>query len=929
VPAKNRKSIFNAEESSEIAVGEPQLFDLLELAQRAAENDLKWLRDAGKAELKKLRNRSKKRLGRLPGLKLVRRTARDLERIVKAVYLFHRLYHRATNQPVSRHEFALLAVGGFGRGEINLHSDVDLQFLLRGEPSANLEEFMASVFRSLTDIGLDLAALVRTQKDCIRFVGRDFKSITALVTTNYLAGSRKLAQQLNDALSAQLRDGGKGHQWFVDELNEFESARQNDGAETGFVLEPNVKDGPGGLRDHHQLRWYLYTQRSHRTISALHEARIISSADMQRLEDSLNFLLTVRDHLHHLAGRKNDHLGIELQQQIAQQMRFKTRGGQMAHERFMREYHLHAHRLNYIRSHIFRYFAEQGRQSLVGRVTSKILDRREAPYFTVRRGKIYVDDRRLKDWQNDPSGLMRLFLKMVQLDIPLGGRAIERARHEVVKHDPQQFQHDDYNRQAFFKILSGKVRVAECLRMMQDAGVLAYYLPEFKHLHCLVRADGYHKYTVDEHTFRVIENAEQLRSGEAEDANLSVIARRIDRWPIFLLALLLHDVGKGLGPGHALRGGSMTARIAERMKLPEDDANFAHFLVVQHLKFSHLALQRDVSDPKVARELAAVVKTRERLDALYILTYCDMSGVAPGVWNDWTAQLFEELYQRTVQYLERGEVSEEELFSITDEMREQVAAATGQSLDSPELERFLNILPNRYLFYNSPDEIALFFTLAQEFTPDDPVKWKLVSRNQFGRSVLNVVGPDVPGLFRLLTRALSSKGISIKKADCLSVIDGLVLDQFSLLYKEKPLDEDFRLEPIREKCRKVLLGEMTENKAFGEPPPVESPDPKMEEVAPTKVKIDNDASDQYTVCQIQTGDRPGLLSAISRIFNESGLYLHQALIRTEAYRVVDVFYLSTLDNNKLTDRRRVKRLEKKLMEMLNPQQSHNESSPKS
>jgi len=878
--------------------------------------DVSRLVAAGKAEFKAIRQRAMDRAGRLPGQKAAQVMSDEVDGLVRAVYFFFRLEERRRGQAVQRTGHCLMAHGGYGRQQLSIFSDIDLQFLVVDPVPPELDRLIGDFYKALWDIGMELGAVVRTTSDCLAFVGRDLKSVTSLLDIRHLTGSRELLAQLEDQLGSRICQGTSAHQWFLRALGEAACSRYAEHGGTEFVLEPDIKDGIGALRDHHDLRWWLATCRPFKNLRQLHDARVITSADLQRLQDGYNFLMTLRSHLHRLAKRKTDSLVFDYHRPVALAMRFRQHEGMLPEEQLMREYYIHAHRIRYLSERIKRNLAVPPRESLMGRFVGRITEKRIAPYFVLRQGSLMVDERRVEDWRADAEGLMLVFLKQAQLGARLSGRLIERVRAEVDRVDAESFRRSPYNRDTFMRVLGDENYASRCIRMMHECGVLDLYLPEFAHLFCLVRADNYHRYTVDEHTFRTLEAAEGLLQQPPEASHVARVARRIDRWPLLMLSLLFHDIGKGLGHGHAVRGGVMVGTIAERMALPVDDTELVHFLVVQHLKMSHLALRRDLSDPRVAHELASVVQTRERLDCLYILTYSDISGVAPGMWNNWKAQLFRELYERTAQILATGQISEDEIYQVPADLSQQIEKHLDASHSPAQLARFMEMMPMRYLHYSTPRIIASHFRLMRQRTSAEPLTWELVAQPEFDRTLLVVCAPDLPGLFHLLTRALASKRLSITSAICFATSDGVVLDEFGLTFHDKPLPTDFRLDRLRQTICAVLRQEQTVEEAFGHTPELQPPDANRSELAPTQVKVDNDTSDQWTVCEVKTHDRPGLLSVISGIFVEFDLYIHQAIITTEAYRVVDVFYLSTLENTKFTDRGRLKKLEQRLFDRL-------------
>jgi [protein-PII] uridylyltransferase len=456
-----------------------------------------------------------------------------------------------------------------------------------------------------------------------------------------------------------------------------------------------------------------------------------------------------------------------------------------------------------------------------------------------------------------------------------------------------------------------------------------------------VRIDHYHHYTVDEHTIKTLEMVERLRNQPpARRTTAGAIARQLPRWDLLNLALLLHDVGKGYGRGHALRGGQIAQRVCERMKLPEGDIDMVRFLVLSHLKLSHAAQRRDVTDPEVARQLAEEIGSLDRLRMLYILTICDLMAVSPDAWNDWKEQILAECYLRTADLL-GGKGLEERRAEASDRqaVRERVLTAllaeTGRS-DPPaksraaldeELDDFFRDVSDYYLRTSDPRVIARHCLLRRELDEENLLAWRLdneppaskddhaaaslaaAPRSHF--SQVTVFAADVPGLFCFICGALAAKGINIWSAQIFSTRDGYAINQFLVTdLDNQPLSEGLRLDRLRKDLNRVIKGEMDIEDLIARHRTRQPRRAPARAVHPTSVVFDDKSSQRYTIIEIRTADRPGLLYRITRALSQCQLDIHRSIIATEAYGVVDVFYVTDMEYNKVyteADQQKIRR----------------------
>jgi [protein-PII] uridylyltransferase len=452
------------------------------------------------------------------------------------------------------------------------------------------------------------------------------------------------------------------------------------------------------------------------------------------------------------------------------------------------------------------------------------------------------------------------------------------------------------------EIMAQKSGAGPAMHAMHETGVLADYMPEFRKLFCLVRIDHYHRYTVDEHLIKTLYELEDLfQTGAGQRPELAAEAHKVKRWDLLNLSLLLHDIGKGEGHGHVLRGAIISQKMTQRMGLPPEDQEVVRQLILQHLKMVHISQRRDLEDPTVIAEMAGTVPNPELLRMLYILTYCDTRAVGPGAWSDWKGMLLYDLYRKTVMLLE----GTNPIAPMDDAARKKVlnnvvAAAKGEHTNE-EIAQFINNATPKYLTTLPPAKIVRHIALQKSLSDENRVAWHVEEPAGMNYTEITTVGLDVRGLLSMLCGALSSKDINILSLQAFSTKDGHAIDVFQVTdLRGNQLPQGFRLDRLRQELNNVLQKRKTVAEAFPIRKRLKKTERDVAVVKPTQVILNNDSSPDFTILEVKAYDRPGLLYDITRICDEQGYYIHLAMITTEAYRVVDVFYITDLEFNKLS-----------------------------
>lgn len=819
----------------------------------------------------------------------------------------------------------LVALGGYGRRELSLRSDVDIMFLV-GDARTNQEEFIKRFLHVLYDWKLDVGHSVRRIADCLAVIHTDLESTTSMLECHWLAGSRPLFQHFQETFLRAVRGGGR--RWFLQTKSREWQNRREKYDTSIYLLEPNIKEGAGGLRDIHSVRWLLLVLEATRELSRLEELGILNAEELRALRRAEEFIGKVRNALHALSPRKTDVLTFQAQVAITRNWGYTAEKGHLAEEVLMREYYRHARVVQKLTGRAFGVLTRREKGSLnhvLGTLKRKRIDKF---YFT--QGEvIYCEDKHLEAMAADPALIFRLFARARKLGLRVSERTRDRIE-TIVPRLGEAFREDPNCRKPFWEIISGPAGTARTLADMHDCGLLSAYFPEFEHVHCMVRMDHYHRYTVDEHLLKCVEVCERLRKDPPDFlTHAAGIASEIGRLDLLNMALLFHDVGKGRGKGHALIGGQIIQRIGHRLDLPHDDIETMHFLILSHLKISHVAQRRDMDDPRVAREMADAVGTLERLKLLYVHSVCDLLAVSPDAMTQWTAILYENCYRVTAAAL-AGSVAEDTTYEINrgtvcDDVWSRLEASGGVPAGDAEqstrarrrLEEFIESVPRRYLMATRSDVIAQHFRLMGELDDKTRVQWSLEAGP--GVSELSVCSVDLPGSFAMICGALMAKDINIWSAQIFSTSDGFAINRFQVTdLNKKPLPQGYRLERLRADLNKVFLEEMTIEaliERYGAEGAKRAP---VIALRPSEFRFDNEGSQHYTIVEIRSADRPGLLYRIARVFDEFKLNIHRAMLATEAYGVMDVFFVTDLEYNKIYDAPKMARLEARLKEELEP-----------
>ena len=814
----------------------------------------------------------------------------------------------------------LVAIGGYGRGELNPCSDIDLMLLHTGEASEGpgrlyVARIIDRLVPLLWDLHLKPGHSVRSLTDCIDIANRDMQSKTSLIEARPVWGNFELFRIFQEKLIKKCVDGYEDE--YIAARVEDQASRHAKFGNSATMQEPNLKNGCGGLRDYQNLLWMAFFKYRTRTISDLAGQDLISPSEARLLEKAYDFLLRVRNELHYTLNRPVDVLSKSVQPAVARSLGYTERSPSRRIEQFLSEYYHHSrhiylltrtveqrlallpqpHRLPSIRALIRQRLDQMNQQLLDG--------------FKLLNGEIRAGSPRV--FREQPARLMRVFLYAQQRGLKLDPNLVQLIRREL-RFMGRPFLHDPHVRDTFLEILNQRGSVAPVLRLMHEAGFLGKYLPEFGRMTALVQHEFFHQYTADEHTLVCLEKLDQVREASAPPfCHYAEMFRKLERPFLLYLALLLHDAGKVRPRGdHTRASAELAEKVGRRFRLDEAVAASLRLVIENHLVMVQVSQRRDLDDTEVIRDFADIVQNTENLTLLTLHTFADAMGTSDQLWNGFKDTLLLTLYQKARQLLAGGaelvEAEEHQRASL----REQVQRLLPKTMLGDEVQAHFDCLPDRYFKVNTAPEMVADLTLAHEFMrlhlAEDNTRFvpALDWQNEADRGYTRVKIStwDRPGLFWRLAGCFAAAGLNILGAQVFSRTDGIALDTFFVVdgaagtfVKREGREEFEQLLPSVLVQQPVDLPALITRKKPAQPRYQSFEGERL----PTRIEFDNRTSAHRTVIEIETEDRLGLLYVIAQVFAEMKLDISVAKIVTEKGAAIDSFYVREPDGQKVLE----------------------------
>ncbi|MDX2143647.1 MAG: [protein-PII] uridylyltransferase [Rhodospirillaceae bacterium] len=805
--------------------------------------------------------------------------------------------------PTTGERLSVLAIGGYGRGELAPLSDVDLLFLLPYKKTPFSEQVIEFILYTLWDLGLKVGQAVRSIDDNMLHAKADMTVRTTLLDARWIWGDQQLAADLKTRFQKEIVEGS-GAQFVQAKLAERD-ARHTKQGDSRYRLEPNVKDDKGGLRDLHALYWiakYLYGVSDVRRLA---DMGLIDDTAATRFAKAHEFLNTVRCHIHYLSGRPDNRLTFDLQREVARRMGYADRPGSTAVERFMRHYFLIARDVGDLTRVFIAMLEEKGRRKPLLQLPAA-LRRRNVDGFVVDAGRIGLKSE--KDLDGDPVALIRIFrtAQVNKLDFqPKSLRAVaRRAMAATALRDVPEAN------ALFMEILTDPTGAEATLRLMSEAGVFGRFIPDFARVVAQMQYDMYHVYTTDEHTIRAIGILNRIEQGKLKDELpiASEVIHKVQSRRALYVAVMLHDIAKGRGGDHSELGADIANELCPRLGLTPEETESVSWLVRYHLLMSNTAFKRDLDDPLTIARFAEAVQSPERLRLLLVLTCADIRAVGPNVWNNWKATLLRELFHRAEEVMSGAQNTATRDARVAAKREALLARLSDWSAQSREIVA-ASASPAYWLAYDtdSQERHARFIRAAEAKGEKIAVSFS-VETTRDATSML-IYTPDHPGLFAKIAGALALSGVSIVDAKILTLANGMALDTFYFQdYDGEPIVQDARLERIKSRLVMALEGRIRLDQELARTAVLRVPSRAQALELPPRVFIDNMASKVCSVIEINGHDRPGFLFDVTKTLTDLGLQIASAHISTYGERVVDVFYVKDVFGMKIENETKLRQI---------------------
>ncbi|RME17208.1 MAG: [protein-PII] uridylyltransferase [Alphaproteobacteria bacterium] len=830
------------------------------------------------------------------------------DRVVQTVHdVAVRRLHPVVN-PTTGERLAVLAVGGYGRFEMAPFSDVDLLFLSPYKMTAWGESVIESMLYMLWDLRLKVGHASRTIDECLRIGAEDVTVRTALLEHRHVSGDASLSVELDELLWTRLFKGTEAD--FIEaKLAERDERHRRQGGQR-YVVEPNVKEGKGGLRDLQTLFWVAKYVHRVGHVADLRALGMFSEEEYATFRRADEFLWAVRCHLHLIAGRAVDQLTFDMQVEVAARMGYEDRAGRRAVEHFMQDYFRHATAVGEL-TRIFLTALEAAHVKKEPLLQGLFKRRRKvrAP-FAVRQGRLAIGDQ--EAFLADGLNILRLFEEAMRTGLLIHPDAMRVVAANLDKID-DTVRNSKEGARIFLDTLLRHGNPERALRRMNELGVLAAYIPEFAPVVAMMQFNMYHSYTVDEHTIQVIKALAEIERGErVSDLPISseIIQKGVNR-KVLYVALFCHDLGKGREEDHSVLGARIARNVGRRLGLSEAETETAEWLVRNHLLMSDVAQKRDLSDPRTVRGFAKAVGSRKRLDLLLVLTVCDIRGVGPNVWNNWKAMLLRELYNQTVEVLEAG--GDAPPTASRASLARKALRAALADWDGKDLRAELARHYDPYWLGLTTAEHVVFARLLRGLREDE-IRIDITQDIERDATRIAFALADHPGLFSRLAGALALSGANVVDARTYTTKDGWATPVFWIQDGDgKPFEEE-RLPRLEAMIHKILAGKVVAREAMRARDRIRPRERAFK--VPTTISFDNEGSEIYTIIEVDTRDRPGLLYDLTRALASANVQIASAVIATYGEQAVDTFYVKDTFGLKFHSEAKQKALRQKLIDAI-------------
>lgn len=803
----------------------------------------------------------------------------------------------------------LLSQGGYGRKELCLHSDIDLLFLYEGKADPFLKLFTGRILQTLWDAGLEVGFATRTVKDCKKLLESDLTILTALIDARFIAGEPGLAEKVSQMIDRYFASE-KNRDRFVRLKMDENKERQERYGDSVYLLEPNLKEGEGGLRDYHTLYWIARIYGGIQSPQELVNRNFLTQEEFDQLWEALKFLWTIRNELHRRTGRRSDQMLFEFQEPIAHWLGFENTTQFLGVELFMQRYYAQAKCI---------YQLTERSVKKLHRVQPKLFSPPKIvvddEHFRILDGKLTIASPQV--FEQEPLYLLKIFQMAHHLDLPIDDFAKEKIEKNLFRIDDTLQSSPEAGR-VFRQMLKKHRGLGKRLVEMNDLGVLGAYLPEFQKLRFRVQHDIYHVYTVDVHSIFAVGELGNLEEGDYATTHptLHELIREIEKKDLLAFATLYHDIGKGEGRGHVEKGAPLIRRAGARLGFSAAEVDTLEFLELSHLLMTHLAFRRDLEDQNLIIQFAKSMQNLELLNMLYLQTFCDVKGVSAEAMTDWKASLLEYLYLKTREVIQKGSFTKERASALVPKVLEDVFKLLGTDHDKIKCREFFAMMAPRYLLSVPPPMIVRHVKLWEIFA-GNPIVFESRFLEREGLNEVTLFTRESPALFSRMAGLFAAHNINIIESQLNVSNQGHALQIFKVADHEgRAITDPEKWTRIEKDLRDVLEGRVRIENLVAEKFRPSLFKKKVAQQLPTQIEIDNDLSAYYTVIDIYTSDRVGLLYQITSTLSALSLYVDVSKISTKVDQVADTFYVKDIFGHKITSQERLNKIREILQKVV-------------
>lgn len=833
------------------------------------------------------------------GLETVKAYTQLMDDTIASIFRTFSDNYFKNNSPVS--SLSVIAIGGYGRGELNIQSDIDILFLYDKKADFFVDYMTGNMLPFLWDIGLDIGHSRRSINECLSISKQDIESMTALMESRQIAGNSEIYSKFRFALKKHLQQKGT-HRFIFQNIHKRENM-DSDNIKSIFIAEPNIKENPGGLRDIHSALWATCAIFETGSLKELKSKNIIDSHEYDLLTTAIDFIFKIRNGLHIITGKKSDILTHELQNKLAGILSYNSSKERSGVEVLMKDYYAAAYDI-YMFSNILIHRCLGYRKKRKN--IFKLFRLKEIGKGFVQ----YKDEISLKNFNEtvfveDPDLLFDVFLYAQRLNLKLS----ENLKRIIRKNIPliKDFFWENHELKIFIFTLLKTNNFSKILRAMNEVDALGLFLPEFGKCKFLIHNDFFHMYTVDEHCLQTLEMLEIINVGDKKElAEISSVYRVIDKPEILKLSLLLHDTGKAEGNDHIQTGLIYVENVIKRLNLGEGDSEILKFLVKNHLLMNHIAQRRDLADKRIIEDFAKTVGNVELLKMLYMHTCADIMAVSPSMWTEWKGALLWELYHKTYDFL-----MIDDSVGIADKViaancRKEILSQLQDKEDNEFITYYLDNMPTKYFVSLNPEKIAKHLILAKQLN-HKTVVMDLARNDKFDYWELLVCTKSKVGTLSKITGILSVRSQNILSAQLYSGKDGLAIDTLQITQSGAIAVGDSELfKRIKNDLEDVLSDKKDISDIVKSSRMYKRDNLRRDILIPTTVIVENDISENYTVFEIVFQDRMGSLYLLTKTFSDFEINIVNSKISTQGKRGFNVFYVTDLHGKKLSDEKRLK-----------------------